>query len=150
MSISTDEGFGDKVEICRVTYNEGGWMKLMRQTCKDNAPFYWVSESHKNYDSSVDSSSEDLQYIIDYMERRIAGNKRIMDSLPQDEIEVRKVYIHHTDVTRQFVNKLRGVAAGKAAEISEPSHNTGMAGAEPPQMPAVLLVEGHRLALRHA
>ena len=146
--MSTDEGYGDKVEICRVTYAEGGWMKLMRQTCKDNAPFYWVSESHLCYDMSVDSSSEDLQYIIDYMERRVVNRQRVLDSLPQEEVEVRKVYTHHMEVTRQFINKLW--AAAEAAEISEPSHNTGMAGAEPPQMPAVLLVEGHRLALRHA
>jgi hypothetical protein len=98
-------------EICRVTYEHGGWMKLMRQTHTDSAPFYYVTESHLNYDSSVDSSSHSLQDIIDYMERRVTGNKNIMDCLPQDEIEVRKVYIHHLEVTRQFINQLKAAAA---------------------------------------
>lgn len=86
-------------------------MKLMRQTYTDSEPFYWVTESHLCYDSSVDSSNEDLQYIIDYMERRIVGGKRMVNSLPQDEIEVRKIYEHHLDVTRQFVEKLKKAAA---------------------------------------
>jgi hypothetical protein len=97
-------------EICRVNYDHGGWMKLMRQTYTDNAPFYYVTESHLNYDSSVDSSSHSIQDIIDYMERRVIGNKNIMDSLPQEDIEVRKVCIHHLEVTRQFINQLKAAA----------------------------------------
>jgi hypothetical protein len=94
-------------EMFRVTYNEGGWMKLMRQTYKTNAPFYWISESHLSYDSSVDSSSEDLQYIINYMERRIINSKKLLDSLPQDATEVRRIYNHHLDVTKDFLKKLK-------------------------------------------
>ena len=112
-------------ELCRVTYNEGGWMKLMRQTYADSAPFYWVTESHLCYDSSVDSSSDDLKYIIDYMERRIISRKNILGSLPQDEIEVRKIYEHHLDVTQQFVEKLKRAAAescGNQQAIAQQPH----------------------------
>ena len=98
-------------EICRVEYSTGGWMKLMRQTYTDQAPFYHVEESRLPYDLSVDSSSSDLQYIIDYFERRIAGGKRMLYSLPQNETEVRKIYHHVSDITRQFLEKIKNAAA---------------------------------------
>ena len=105
-------------------------MKLMRQTYSDSAPFFFVTESHLNYDSSVDSSSNNLQDIIDYMERRVVGNKNIMDSFPQDEIEVRTVYIHHLEVTRQFIGKLKAVAAecygNQQAIAQQPRHKKGV------------------------
>lgn len=112
--------------ICCETYDEGGWIKLMRQTYTDSAPFYWATESHLNYDSSVDSSSHSLQDIIDYMERRVIGNKNIMDCLPQDEIEVRKVYIHHLEVTRQFINQLKAVAEHCGSAIYRQPTTQGM------------------------
>lgn len=93
-------------ELFRVTYDEGGWMKLMRQTYTDSPPFFWVTESHLCYDLSVDSSSHDLQLLIDYYNRRIANRQATLDSLPQNEIEVIKIYKHHLEITQQFLKKI--------------------------------------------
>lgn len=94
-------------EIFRVTYQDGGWMKLMRQISEGEAPFYYVTESHLNYDSSVDSSSEDLQFIIDYFDRRLRGYGQRLNELPDEEIEVRKTYAHIMNITVDFLDKIK-------------------------------------------
>jgi hypothetical protein len=111
--------------ICCETYDEGGWIKLMRQTYTDSAPFYWATESHLCYESSVDSSNEDLGKIIAYFERRIISRKEVLNTLPQDNVEVRKVYEHHIDVIQRFIDKIKKAAAD-TMEISRPSPNSQM------------------------
>ena len=101
-------------EMCRVTYDNGDYMKLMRQTYTCEPAFYYVTESHLPYDMSVDSSNNNLQVIIDYFKRRIDIEKKAIDNLPTNNIEVQKVHWHCLSVAQKFLKKLKSTPEEKS------------------------------------
>lgn len=103
-------------EICRVTYKGDDYIKLMRQTYTCEQPFYYVTESHLSYDMSVDSSSSDLQVIINYFKKRVDIEKKAIVNLSTNNGEVRKVHEHCLCICQQFTKKLVELAPKELEE----------------------------------
>ena len=111
-------------ELFRVVFGNGSYMSLKSQVCTDSKPFYWVYESDLPYESCVDSAGEDLQFIIGYLERSVGFDSDRVSKFKSSDVEVIAIYNDIIRGQKDFLSKVRLVAAAAKAEESQPQHTT--------------------------
>lgn len=80
-------------EVFRIEHEFGGYSRLMKQSYSDKQDFYWIHDSTKNYESSVDSSSSDLADIVNYYKRLVKQyNTDKKNPWNKDNVKVLAVY----------------------------------------------------------
>ncbi|MEK6884536.1 MAG: hypothetical protein AABY22_33195 [Nanoarchaeota archaeon] len=92
-------------EIFRVTFNDGTFERLMKQSYKDSTPFYYRTKG-LNF-VPVDSSSSDLKDIIKYFEKGIRIEKQAKGLKGEFGEKIQKTHEYYLAKSIEFLDKLK-------------------------------------------
>ena len=104
-------------EIFRVTYNDGYFERLMRQTYNDSEPFYYRTKGENQ--TMVETSSSDLKEIESFLKRCLKIDKGAMNAEWNQTPAVKEVYKHCLDKQKEFLNKLKAFMDASVATEQE-------------------------------
>ncbi|MEK6880768.1 MAG: hypothetical protein AABY22_14210 [Nanoarchaeota archaeon] len=91
-------------EIFRVTFNDGTFERLMKQSYKNSTPFYYRTIG-LNF-TPVDSSSSDLKDIIKYFERSVKIDKQGDGLKGEFGEKIQKTHEYYLAKSIEFLTKL--------------------------------------------
>jgi hypothetical protein len=93
-------------ELVRVTFQDGDFERLMKQTYTDNEPFFYVTKGLTF--TRVETANHDLKTIISQLEKE-ADNMRASLQLPflKDNDKARTIYKYFLHKKMEFIKSIK-------------------------------------------
>lgn len=104
------------VELCRVTYNDGDFIRLMKQTYSDKAAFYYVTKGEKF--TRVETASNDVTKIISQLEHELSISEESQHrDYVQNNEKVKAIYEYYIEMDKKFLAMVKGVAEKETYKV---------------------------------
>lgn len=101
-------------EICRITYDDGDFERLMKQTYTNDAPFYTIQKGACNL-TPVETSSHNINEIIAHLEKCNSIDKEHY-STTKFSAKVLEIANGVISKQEQFIGMIKEYAVGKMAQ----------------------------------
>jgi hypothetical protein len=95
-------------ELCRVTFNDGDFQRLMVQDYTNREPFFYITHGEKF--TRVETSNDDLSAIITQLKRELSISQEGLNSPYMDKYpEIKKIHEYYIQKRIEFIDMIESL-----------------------------------------